>query len=148
MELAVATSRRGSTETNVGPRRAAWAEADSIIEPFIRAADEKDPRHLRSDFNHALMIRDRAETVVELLKAIPNDSQLVEDARTQARLATELLSTLAGDVRHRSNQAAGGDPKKSARLADLDESCGLPFGRRLGNRRDGRASRQRASKGR
>jgi tetratricopeptide (TPR) repeat protein len=120
IELANATSQRASTEMDPAARRAGWAEADAVIEPFLRAATGNDAEAFEFRYRHALMIRDRAETVVELLKAVPNDEDLIADAREQAERAESLLIKLAEEVRRRMNQSAGGDPKKFERLANLD----------------------------
>jgi len=120
VELAAATSRRASTETNAATRRSGWVESDSIIEPWLRAADGVEPEMFEFRLRHALMIRDRGETAVDLLKAVPNDKELADDARSNARSAAELLSKLADEVRRRMNQSVGGDPKKFDLLANLD----------------------------
>jgi hypothetical protein len=120
IELAAATSRRASTETDATARRAGWKEADSILEPWLRAAEGNEPEKFEFRLRHALLIRDRAETAVDLLKAVPNDKDLAEDARDQARQAADLLTKLADEVRRRMNQSVGGDPKKFDRLANLD----------------------------
>jgi len=117
-ELAAGISRRASTETNAAPRRHGWAESDAILEPWLRAATGTEPEAYDLRRRYGLLLRDRAETCVELLKAVPNDADLADDARTQARLATEHLEKLAVEVRKRMNEAAGS--KKFDQLANLD----------------------------
>jgi tetratricopeptide (TPR) repeat protein len=120
VELATSNSRRASAETNAEARRAGWKESDAVIEPWLAAATGVEPEAFEFRLQHGIMIRERAETAVELLKAIPNDKELAADALAQAKAAADGLSKLFGEIRKRSNQLGGGDPKKIAAIHQLD----------------------------
>jgi tetratricopeptide (TPR) repeat protein len=120
VELATTTSRNASMENSTEARRSGWAESDALMEPWLRAEEGVEPANFEFRLQHANMIRERGETAVELLKAVPSNKELAEDALSQAQKAAGLLSKLHLDVRRRDNQLAGGDPKKSTQIKILD----------------------------
>jgi tetratricopeptide (TPR) repeat protein len=127
-DLASSISRRANRALSRETRKQGWDEADTVLKPYLQAAIAQDPSTFEFRFQCIMMLGERAETLNELTKVLPNDTPLAEDAKFWARKSAESLGQLNAEVRRRHNQTVGGKPEITTALADLDNRSAVQAG--------------------
>ncbi len=127
-DLAAAAGELGNRQLDAAARRAAWRQADQLLQPFLANGPEDEVARYEFRLRWGVLIRERGRVARELGKALPADAELAADAAANAETAARALGQLAKTLKQRLEQIVGGKNERFVRLGALSLRADLEAG--------------------